>query len=314
MVLLKKRFANNSLPTANPSRWRETVGLYGRGPTVLVDERLRQIALVVVLMLSTTAFVGCDLPSVKESQEAQWVISSTPKDGDRDVPRLGPISVELDRRILPHTVDSAPIQVKSSDVSAYFRPIIEPVGRLIRLELYPRYPLEPGVTYRLVMDGLIDLDGGWQDKPYEAFFRTAQDLGSYSPFPRATWSEVAPIFSASCSLANCHGSRDPALKLDLSGPAGVERTAVRVRSQQLPFDLISAEGARGALSLSGLKIIEAQPGAGRPVSSYLMYKVLEDSHILGDSMPPPESSVPRLSKSELKLLSYWIIAGAPTEE
>jgi hypothetical protein len=258
--------------------------------------------------------LGCDLPPAKEKQEEQWDLSSTPKDGDRDVPRLGPLSVQLDRRILPRTVAPLSIQVKSGDVSAYFRPIIEPVGRVIRLELYPRYPLEPDVTYRLAMDSLVDLDGGWQDKPYEAFFRTGQELGSYSPFPRVAWSEVAPIFSASCSLATCHGSHDPAIDLDLSGPAGIERTAVRVRSRQLPSDLIPAEGARGALSLAGLNIIEAQPDVGQSVSSYLLYKVLADSHILGDSMPPPESSAAPLSKSELKLLSYWILSGAPTEE
>jgi hypothetical protein len=307
MVSLKKRFESNSRLTASHSRKQEPV----------CSSRERHLPALIkvgrVLWVLLFGVVGCDVPPGAQTDEIQWDISSSPKAGAQGVKRFGPIWIEFDRRILPHSLQTGSLELKSGEVRTRYQTLLDPVSRTIHLQLNSRFPLEPEVTYRLAVDSLTDLDGVSQDEPYEIYFRTGTELGEAESIPQVDWPTVEPVFSASCALATCHGSKSPVLGLNLSSAAGVAQTAIGARSRQLPSDLISAEGARGALSLAGLRIIEAQWGVGQSASSYLMYKVLRDPHILGDSMPPPDSSVQPLSKRELTALSHWILSGAPTD-
>jgi hypothetical protein len=95
--------------------------------------------------------------------------------------------------------------------------------------------------------------------------------------------------------------------LDLSSRAGIERTAIGVRASKLA-GTTGDEGARGALQLAGMNIIDVVAGRGSPATSYLVYKVLGDPHVLGERMPEGR---PPLSEAELRMLSTWIAQGAP---
>jgi len=264
-------------------------------------------------IFSLISILGCEYPSSSALESNQWVISSRPKAGASELPRYGPVYFKLDRRILPHSLSSTAVALRSGAASARFRPLFEPVENKILFELYERYPLEPSVTYLLEVHDLEDLDGSLQPEKYRVFFGTGTERGSKPSFTRVDWEEIEPIFSSRCAVAGCHGGDVPILGLNFTSPETVERTAVRVGSSQLGSELISAEGARGGHSLAGLSIIEAQWQGGQPAASYLMYKVLADEHILGDAMPPSDSEISPLSRAELKALSYWIIAGARLE-
>lgn len=291
MVSRRKRFASNSPLTAIPNC-------------------INSLAVAVFAVVIQC----CDVPAGDAGQEDEWDISSSPADGDQEVPRLGPIYVQLDRRVLPQAVSSDSVRLFSGEVRASLRLFFEPVSRRIIVELVKKSPLEPAVIYKLSVEELIDLDGNRQKEPYEAVFRTTDSEPEPGALlPQVGWPEVEPIFSGRCAGRSCHGPSAPALNLDLSSAKGVERTAVGVLSRQLSFGSIPGEGARGALSLAGLNIIDVQAGSGQPAGSYLIYKALGDPHILGDRMPPPDAGISDLTKPELKALSYWVRSGAPTE-
>jgi hypothetical protein len=291
MVSRRKRFASNSPPTESLSRFTSL-----------------SVVLIPVLLSC------CDAPARQGGPGDEWDISSSPADGEPGVSRAGPVYVQLDRRVLPQAVSSDSVKLFSGEVRASVKLFYEPVSRRIVAELSGKTPLYPAVIYELDVKDLIDLDGNRQTEPYQAVFRTAVSEPEAVPvLPRYGWPEVEPIFSSRCAGSGCHGGNAPALDLDLSSAAGVERTAAGAPSRQLSFAALPPEGARGALSLAGLSIIDVQAGYGQPAGSYLIYKVLGDPHILGDGMPPPGAGVSGLTKTELKTVSYWIRSGAPVE-
>jgi hypothetical protein len=100
--------------------------------------------------------------------------------------------------------------------------------------------------------------------------------------------------------------------LDLSSAGGVRATAIAVASRELA-DAPSAAGAtRGGLG--GMPRIAAYGTTGSPETSYLVYKLLGDPHIVGDRMPPPgDAGVGGLDASAIERIARWISGGAPTE-
>lgn len=198
-------------------------------------------------------------------------------------------------------------------MQAFLSVRFDPVDRVVVATPFFEQPLVANVVWRLEVDGLRDLDDRSMDEPHVATFRTGDELGPpYDP-PRATWGEVAPLLERSCTGGTCHGPGEAALGLDLSSPEGVRGTAVGVPSRQLPGGTAGAEGARGAVSLAALPIVDVVAGGGRPASSYLLYKLLAPPQILGDPMPPPDGGHPPLTHAEVQLVSAWVLAGAPTE-
>ena len=241
------------------------------------------------------------------------VLWTDPTDGETEVRRRGPYLVGVDRLLLPGSVSRATVQIESGAVQAFVSVRFDPVDRVIIATPFFEQPLTPEVLWRLEVDGLRDLDDRSMDEPHVVAFTTRAELGpAYDPRV-AGWEDVAPLFERSCTGAACHGPGDPALGLDLSSPEGVRETAVGVRSRQFPAGTVGAEGARGALSLAALPIVDVVAGSGRPATSYLLYKMIAPPQILGDPMPPPGSGHPPLDHEELRIVSAWVLAGAPTE-
>jgi hypothetical protein len=171
----------------------------------------------------------------------------------------------------------------------------------------PQTALAPDVSYELQVDGLVDLDGELQPEPYRIVFTTGLALGppAKDAVPRAV--AALSLLAERCATSRCHAGASPAAGLDLSSAEGVERTAIAAASQ-LPGGTTGEEGARGALALAGLPIIDVFSGRGHPATSYLLYKVLGDEHILGERMPRGREP---LSAADTELLAEWIAAGAP---
>lgn len=237
---------------------------------------------------------------------------TAPEDGADSVPRQGPIMIGLDRLIKPRTASRATVRLVSGSIQERLSVRFDPIDQIVIAAPFADAPLEPEVTYRLIVEDLRDLDDGLMDETFTIAFRTGRDPGPpYEP-PEAGWSDVEPIFERGCSQAHCHSVDGPALGLDLSSPEGVRSTALGVVSGQLPGGTAGIEGARGALALSSLAIIDVAASGGRPQTSYLIYKVLGDPHILGDPMPPPDGPSAPLTQRELSLLASWILTGAPT--
>lgn len=205
------------------------------------------------------------------------------------------------------------MRVESGAVQAFLSVRFDPVDRVVVATPFFEQPLTENVLWRLEVDGLRDLDGRDLDEPHVTSFHTGSEVGAAYTQPAASWDDVAPLFDRSCTGAGCHGPGEAALGLDLSSGAAVRETALGVRSRQFPGGTAGAEGARGAVSLAALPIVDVVAGSGRPATSYLIYKVLAPPQILGDPMPPPDAEHPPLSHGELRLLSAWVLAGAPTE-
>jgi len=256
---------------------------------------------------------ACDVSPEESTSNSEWVVSSFPENGDYDVSRIGTMAIKLDRRVYPNTVDRGSVQISSGAIFSWLNAYFEPVTKQIVIGLHPDRPLEPFATYRLIVQGLVDLDGVTQPELYQLLFRTGSRLDETIPSRTAEWSKIEAILKRSCAQTNCHAGSNPVMGLDLSTLLGVQQTAIGAPSNQLPKNTISAEGASGLLSFSAFPIIDVSVSFGQPAGSYLMYKVLGDSHIVGHSMPPPDSSFPKLEREELEALSLWIRFGAITQ-
>jgi Bacterial Ig-like domain len=254
---------------------------------------------------------ACDLESADSWRASSWSIESKPRDGEQGVARARPLRVQLDRRVLPRSVSRANVRLRSG---AYAPPIelrYELLTREIVLAFDAAAPLRANTTYGLEVEGLIDLDGFEQPEPWSVLFRTGDALDD-DPLPQPADAPGAALalLSERCASAGCHTAASPAAALDLSSALGVERTALRT-SGQLELGSLGEQGASGVLWVPATRIVDVVAGVGQPASSYLMYKVIGDDHIVGDPMPP---TGPRLRMEDLELLVGWIRRGAPTRE
>jgi Bacterial Ig-like domain len=260
----------------------------------------------VTAALSAVLATSCDL-GVPDMGERGWTISSVPSDGEADVARQTPLEIQLDRRILPRSVNDRSVQLRSGAVfppAAVHYALLE---RRIRITLPEWAPMLPDTTYRLEIDGLIDLDGFAQPEAYSVYFTTGFELGAMPEPEPADIPRALALLRERCASSGCHAAPLPAADLDLGSARGIEETAIRA-SSELGLEGVAAHGAAGALWLPATRIIEVTAGIGDPARSYLMYKVLGDAHIVGERMPP---TGPRLSADELVLLAAWIERGAP---
>ncbi|HEX2676746.1 MAG TPA: hypothetical protein VHM19_08905 [Polyangiales bacterium] len=214
--------------------------------------------------------------------------------------------IQLDRRVLPRSVQLSGVHVRSGVVYGHTSLRAMPVQRELWLDLDDDHPLDPETSYVIEADGLLDLDGNALDEPFHATFRTGLELGMPVPAPQADAAAALMLLAERCATRGCHSARDAALGLDLSDYAGIARTAIGARSRA-PTGSIGEEGARGSFTLSALRIIDLVAGQGEPATSLLVYKILGDPHVAGEPMPPAKS----LDATEIELLSAWIEAGAP---
>lgn len=253
---------------------------------------------------------ACDIDAAEAGTES-WSIESTPADATRDVARAESLRVQLDRRVLPRSVVGA-VRLRSGA----FEPPLELRYELLHREIlviFPAWaPLAVETSYRLEVAGLVDLDGLSQPNEHTAYFRTGSELGEPPPLAAAPdVADVLQLLAERCASSGCHVEPALAAGLDLASASGIERSAFGTSAQLELGTLGEQQGAAGVLWKPATRIIDITAGRGDPASSYLMYKVLGDAHIVGDVMPPRGS---RLQQAELTLLSDWIRSGAPTRD
>ncbi|MGE0785883.1 MAG: Ig-like domain-containing protein [Sandaracinaceae bacterium] len=254
-----------------------------------------------------SALLGCDLPP-ERAPGGPRVLGSDPEDGDEGVdPYVAP-RVYFDRPVFFGDIHRGRMSLRSGARAAFLSGWFDPVDRVLTIEnLTP--PIAPDVVHRLTVTGIRDLDLDEMPDDYVVAFTTGEDGGPPRPADAVGWSSVAPIFER-CAVDGCHGGSTPMLGLDLSSPDAIERTAVGVGAIETRVGTQGDTVWRGSPTLGGMARIEARAGLGDPARSYLLYKVIGDPHAVGARMPPPPDAP--LDPSELRALSRWIRAGAPT--
>jgi Bacterial Ig-like domain len=262
----------------------------------------RPVSLLVVLVLA--AAVGCDFERPHESVDA-WRLESLPADGAVAVAHGQRVVIRLDRRLLPRSVSPASVRISSGAVSVATRVRLQPVWGELWIDL--ERPLDPEVTYRLEVEGLVDLDGHVLAEAYSARFRTGLDAGAEVEQPELAPGAVLALLRTRCATVGCHAGPAPALGLNLEDHAAITKTAIGAASRFAQGN-VHDESVRGAFTLAGLRIIDIVAGRGQAATSLLIYKLLGDEHVPGAPMPP--DAVP-LNRQEAELVSTWIEAGAP---
>lgn len=220
----------------------------------------------------------------------------------------------FDRSLLPATVHGGNIQLQSGETAVVLAIQLGLLAPQVRAHVANGQPLAPNVLYRWQIANLWDLDKGHMPTPIEVVFRTGEEEPvPPEPVPTVTWADVEPIFLTHCALSGCHQNSQSPLGLDLSSKERVRETAVGVMSHQYYRSTVGPEGSAGLSRLSDLRIVDVVAGQGQPSRSYLMYKVVGDSHILGEPMPPPSAGHMPVSEAEQASIQAWIVAGAPTD-
>lgn len=244
-------------------------------------------------------------PDTSETSPA-WSFDVAPKPGASSVSRLVRATVQLDRRVFPQGVEAG-VWLQSGASIPLVDVEYDPVDR--RLHVQPLFPLLPRTAYTLFVEGLEDLDGRSQPEDYRVSFATGEVAEPPDPEVGPGWDEIAPLFRERCASPTCHGGDVPAAGLNLASAAGIEATAIGALSRALRAGTIAPELPRGIKTLAGLPLIDRVADRGRIGSSYLLYKVLGDPHVLGEPMPPTGSP---LRDAEVALIRDWIRVGAPT--
>lgn len=256
------------------------------------------------LFFFVIAGAACDLPLERDLGSGPVVLSSAPADGAVDVDRAGPFRVSFDRAVFPRDAHRGNVRVQSGARAALVSVWLEPVDRILEVELLGE-PLAPTVRHRLVVEGLRDLALVPMAEAHEAVFETGPRAEGAAP-RRESFDRVRPIL-ARCAADGCHGGAAPALGLDLASGEGIQRTAIGVVAEGSRTGTQGDDPWHGASTLAGLARIDVVGGVGRPGQSYLMYVLLEEgAGHAADLVDPP-------SEEDLRTLSYWIRAGAPTE-
>ena len=250
------------------------------------------------MLVTLAASAACDHGGLR-LEEPALPVASTPLDGALGVPRNAEIRVRYDRRLAPWTVHRGTIRVGSGSASAFLSVRYDPVRLEIVAVPFER-PLVANVDYTIFVEGPRDLDGVLVE-PFEAGFSTGATSGEPPRAGTTRWEAVEPIVRETC--APCHDASDP-IGLDLSTPEGWQATALGVPAIQT--------GDREAFperGLTGLPRVDVIAGNGRPATSYLVYKLLDDPHIVGERMPPEAS----LTVAEITAIADWIQGGARFE-
>jgi hypothetical protein len=254
------------------------------------------------------AATACDL-SPPSPAAAPVVLASSPADGDLDVARDGAFRAFMDRRLVPLSVGRGSVRVESGDVRLLLSVRFDPVDVAIVAEPLFGDRMAARTTYRFVIDGVRDLEDRRLGEPFTATFQTGDRLaGVGAPAPPEP-AQALRVLDARCGRADCHGASRPAVGLDLSSGDGIARTAIGHPARGAEAGTVGVEGGRGAPVLASLPIVDVVAGRGSPETSYLLYKILGDPHVSGSAMPPTGPLPPE----EVRLLSDWIAAGAPTD-
>jgi hypothetical protein len=259
---------------------------------------------------------GCDhdVPDPLYQSTGPELIEAAAESSAAGMSRRPTLWATFDRALLPITVHGGNIQLLSGASSIALDLEHGLLAPQITATLTSAQPLAPMTIYRLLIKDVWDLDRGQMQAPIEVAFRTeAVEPAPATPPDEVGWSDVSSIFSQQCAGAGCHQGPQPAMGLDLATAQGVRDTAVGRMSRQYYRSTAGSEGSAGLIRLTDLRIVDVLAGKGRPTRSYMMYKIVGDSHILGQRMPPRSADREPLSTLEQSTIQTWIFAGAPTE-
>jgi hypothetical protein len=240
---------------------------------------------------------SCDVVP-RRAFEANGLVATEPRANQADVDRAAPQRLWFERRIQPESLLGAELSLTSGERVAGLRARVDVLQAA--LVVVPSTPLDPYARWTLRASGLRDLDGQ-PCEDVEVSFRTGalatpEVAQPIDPMP------ALGLLAARC--AGCHSGPRAAMGLVLDGPEGIERTALHIRARELG-DVSSVD--RPTVGLAGLSRIE--PFA--PERSYLVYKILGDSHVRNGPMPPPVDGGVALEPIEVEQIVEWIAAGAP---
>ena len=224
------------------------------------------------------------------------------------IPRWGPIRVQVDRRLSPASVSRTTVRLVSGTVGEFVFPSFDPVRGELLIEL--SRPLAVGAFYALSLSDLVDLDGTALGSPVQFLFKVVPADAPTAPDPMVRPAEVVAMLANRCATGGCHDTSVHAASLVLDSSDGIALTALGMPSRQAVSP--GATARAGSPGLVGLSIVDPERSSASPSRSYLIYKALGDSHVLGEAMPPPSHSGP-LTQADLLDISRWIAAGSPLE-
>lgn len=236
--------------------------------------------------------MACAAP-LDRHREPPAIVSVAPDLEGSPVARNARFRITFDAPLSPRGSRGETFRIESGDARFGVRVIHDPVSRAV--EVVPTVTLDPELGHRLVIEGLVGLNG--ETAPLEVFpFRTSRSTGDTGPDdPR--WEDVEPLF-AHC--ARCHAGAEAPLGLDLSSPAAIRATAIGVPALEVrSVDPVSPVQP----GLVGL--VRLDPGS--PELSFLVWKLTGEAEVPGDPMPADEPLPP----GGPELLSRWVAAGAP---
>ncbi len=220
-----------------------------------------------------------------------------------------PIIVATDRLLAPRTITRGTFAVSTGAIGVFGGVRYDPARH--RVLFFPNPgELRPGLDYVFTVHTEVTTwDGVALPRPVTVHFVPTVREAQPTVHPPSLARDVAPLFSARCARADCHGGAEPAMSLDLSSPAAIRNTTVGVLARERPTaraDAIDTVDPRwGSLDRVDPGIADGQ---GRPEYSYLVYKLLGDGPMWGERMPREDVS---LSPDEIALVADWIAAGAP---
>lgn len=260
-----------------------------------------------VRWFGTAAFVllaGCDLGSPDSEEAWQVEVVSEP---DGSISRFGPILVETGRQLSPWSVDRGTVRLTSASVGELVFPAFDPIAE--RLEIDLARPLLEDTSYLLRLEGLRDLDGTALTEPIQLLLH-ASDASRVEAREPVQLERVLTLLKSRCADGGCHDAKSRASGLVLDSVAGIRTTALdTVSSQSLSPSRVPERRGEGLVDLA---IVDSQGGTAGVSRSYLIYKVLGDTHALGEAMPPARAGPP-LTDEETDLLASWIADGAALE-
>jgi hypothetical protein len=258
------------------------------------------------LSIALTAMCACGSDATGWDG-SQWRIAVHPSDGATGVARQQRLEVDLEQLPLRNTVSESTVRLSAGVIHPQVGLTLRPVPRM--LWITPVIPFDADVTFELEISGIVDLDGESPPQPFRSAFTTGQALGDPGKPLDVDAKAVVDTIIARCGSASCHSGEQPALGLDMSSTGAIDATAKNHIASQAYVGTETGPGSTGVLFAATPLIIQADEMSGEPARSYLVLKILDDPHIVGDRMPPAGAKA--LTQLEIQRIADWIQVGAP---